>query len=218
MGSGDRQVDATSAPERAQRALRLGPGLGQQTQPRGLVRRHGETAGRLQWGSQAGHMGMGSGYPGLDQSYDHGAEAEPALRPLHGFRPGPRRDRAGGRLGHRHRRRLGRRLGMGADCGGVDPAPHRQRTQPARGAHVRLAGHRFRAKPPGTGGGPAFFRHRPADHGDLGARTHRRRVHRPRPVVTQRLAAAALGSRHGLLSRHRQDVRIRRPGQQWRVA
>ena len=218
VGSCASPVDPASARHCAQCPIRGCAGLGQPTQPRRLVRRYGEAAGRSQWRAQAGHMGMGSVQVELEQSHHPGEQAERALRPRHGLRPRQWRDRTGGRVRHRHRLRLGRRVAMGSDFGGVVAAPHRQRTQSAHGAYLRLTRHRLCSGPPRPGGGRKLWLFEPAGRRDLGVQSRHDDVHRSHSAGHAAMASPALKSRRGLLPKHGQDLRVRRHGPQQRVS
>ena len=113
---------------------------------------------------------------------------------------------------------------MGSDHGSVDAAAHRQRAQPAGYARLRLARHRFRAKPSRLGGGHHLLRpvrdrgprklkvrHRSLC-GNLGLGSRPGSLYQPH-ASAEALAEWAQQSRHGLLPGHRQDVHLRRSRQ-----
>ena len=158
---------------------------------------------------------------GLDSAAGRGADAERALGPRHGVRPRPRDDCACGRQGLPNLPRPGRPVGLGYNRGGVEAAPHRQRTQFATEAHVRLAGRRPCGKPPRSVGrcgllpGVSILYHAIRTNlpgvclgGPLGTATRHRDVHQPHAAAQR--SEQSSRSRHRVLPRQWQDLRVRR--------
>ena len=159
----------------------------------------------------------------LESARDLDNHAEPALGPRDGIRSWSGPGRARGRQELANLRWPGRSLGLGSGQRELDAAIDRQRVQPACRPHVRIAAHRLCPQPPRSAGGhhlqhePSLWRI-PADcfWGGLGIRARLGKVHQP--LSGAELAEPALGQRHRLLSRHRQDLPVRRSEPELRLA